>query len=68
MNSSEFDGQVQTQPLGGQIAQAKAPTGILWIASYPKSGNTWTRTFLHNLLKILEEDGATCIWTLLGAA
>ena len=33
-----------------------APTGILWIASYPKSGNTWTRTFLHNLLKILEED------------
>lgn len=33
-----------------------SPTGILWIASYPKSGNTWTRTFLHNLLKILEED------------
>lgn len=30
------------------------PTGILWIASYPKSGNTWTRHFLHNLLKILE--------------
>ena len=40
--------------------RAPAPTGILWIASYPKSGNTWTRTFLHNLLKILEaeEDGA----------
>ena len=35
------------------------PTGILWIASYPKSGNTWTRHFLHNLLKILEgeDDG-----------
>jgi hypothetical protein len=32
-----------------------APTGILWIASYPKSGNTWTRNFLHNLLKILED-------------
>ena len=31
-----------------------APKGILWLASYPKSGNTWTRTFLHNLLKILE--------------
>ncbi|HTO41116.1 MAG TPA: sulfotransferase domain-containing protein [Rhizomicrobium sp.] len=30
------------------------PKGILWLASYPKSGNTWTRTFLHNLLKILE--------------
>ncbi|TNE40242.1 MAG: sulfotransferase domain-containing protein [Alphaproteobacteria bacterium] len=24
--------------------------GIIWLASYPKSGNTWTRTFLHNLL------------------
>ena len=29
------------------------PTGIIWLASYPKSGNTWTRTFLHNLLKIM---------------
>ena len=28
--------------------------GILWLASYPKSGNTWTRNFLHNLLNILE--------------
>ena len=23
--------------------------GIVWLASYPKSGNTWLRTFLHNL-------------------
>ncbi len=22
---------------------------IIWLASYPKSGNTWMRTFLHNL-------------------
>ncbi len=22
---------------------------IVWLASYPKSGNTWVRTFLHNL-------------------
>ena len=22
---------------------------ILWLASYPKSGNTWVRAFLHNL-------------------
>ncbi len=28
--------------------------GIIWLASYPKSGNTWFRTFLSNLLK--EED------------
>lgn len=39
--------------------KAEAPTkptttGILWLASYPKSGNTWTRNFLHNLLNILE--------------
>jgi hypothetical protein len=24
--------------------------GLVWLASYPKSGNTWTRAFLHNLL------------------
>jgi hypothetical protein len=23
----------------------------MWIASYPKSGNTWTRAFLHNLME-----------------
>ena len=23
--------------------------GILWLASYPKSGNTWLRAFIHNL-------------------
>jgi hypothetical protein len=40
--------------------EAEAPTGILWIASYPKSGNTWTRAFLNNLLKITrgEDEGA----------
>ena len=24
---------------------------IVWIASYPKSGNTWVRAFLHNFLR-----------------
>lgn len=24
--------------------------GLIWLASYPKSGNTWARSFLHNLL------------------
>ncbi len=34
--------------------------GIVWLASYPKSGNTWTRTFLHNLLNVLKgEDEGT---------
>lgn len=34
--------------------QPQSRQGILWIASYPKSGNTWTRVFLHNLFNILE--------------
>jgi hypothetical protein len=29
---------------------------IIWIASYPKSGNTWVRAFIHNLLKELSGD------------
>lgn len=28
-------------------------SGIVWIASYPKSGNTWTRAFLHNITRII---------------
>lgn len=28
-------------------------SGIVWMASFPKSGNTWARTFLHNLARIL---------------
>jgi hypothetical protein len=29
--------------------------GIVWLASYPKSGNTWVRAFLHNLIFKKEE-------------
>lgn len=29
---------------------------IIWLASYPKSGNTWFRTFISNLLKEKDED------------
>jgi Sulfotransferase domain len=32
---------------------AEAPrSGIVWLASYPKSGNTWTRAFIHNLVHV----------------
>lgn len=44
----------------GPPRDAGRSRGILWIASYPKSGNTWTRALLNNLLKIVqgEDDGA----------
>ncbi|HVY21506.1 MAG TPA: sulfotransferase domain-containing protein [Bauldia sp.] len=28
------------------------PRGIVWLASYPKSGNTWLRAFLYHLVRI----------------
>jgi hypothetical protein len=40
--------QVRQEPR----AQSMPGSGIVWVASYPKSGNTWTRTFLHNLVRI----------------
>jgi aryl sulfotransferase len=30
--------------------------GIIWLASYPKSGNTWFRTFISNLLNEMDEE------------
>src|SRR5579871_6355103 len=45
MTTGEHHEKIQTKP---------AMTGIVWLASYPKSGNTWTRNFLHNLLNVLE--------------
>ncbi|MBC6440633.1 MAG: sulfotransferase domain-containing protein [Rhodospirillales bacterium] len=35
----------EEDPLGRAMGR------IVWIASYPKSGNTWTRAFLHNLFR-----------------
>jgi len=35
----------------GPMPRAKAvPKSIVWLASYPKSGNTWTRIFLANYI------------------
>jgi aryl sulfotransferase len=36
-----------------------APAGIVWLASFPKSGNTWFRVFLSNLAA--GDDGPTDI-------
>lgn len=42
---------------------AEAPPirqNMIWLASYPKSGNTWVRVFIHNVLRELngETEGA----------
>lgn len=29
------------------------PRGIVWLASYPKSGNTWLRIFLYHITRIM---------------
>jgi hypothetical protein len=29
--------------------------GIIWLASYPRSGNTWTRAFLHSLAAVMRD-------------
>ncbi|MGD1016476.1 MAG: sulfotransferase domain-containing protein [Roseiarcus sp.] len=39
------------------MSEKSKASGIVWLASYPKSGNTWTRTFLHNLLKTMRGEG-----------
>ena len=31
------------------------PKGIIWIASYPRSGNTWTRAFINTLANIIRD-------------
>jgi hypothetical protein len=46
-----------TNPQAGRQGAAELRSGFVWLASYPKSGNTWTRAFLHNLIKtIFDED------------
>ena len=35
------------------MSSPKPDSGIVWLASYPKSGNTWTRAFLSNLATIM---------------
>ena len=35
------------------VADPRNPKGIVWIASYPKSGNTWMRVYLYHLMRLI---------------
>jgi hypothetical protein len=35
-------------------ADPRNPRGIVWIASYPKSGNTWMRVFIYHMMRIMQ--------------
>lgn len=45
-----------TPPAATQQISPQPKSGLVWLASYPKSGNTWTRAFLSNVAAILEGD------------
>ena len=50
-------GALQNPQQSAERRALEAPkSGIVWLASYPKSGNTWTRTFLHNLVHATSGD------------
>jgi hypothetical protein len=40
------------------LANENPKQRAIWIASYPKSGNTWVRVFIHNLARELIGEGA----------
>ncbi len=35
------------------VTHPQNPKGIVWLASYPKSGNTWMRVYLYHLMRIM---------------
>jgi hypothetical protein len=43
----------QEQARSAHNAEPEPVRRAVWLASYPKSGNTWVRVFLHNLLREL---------------
>ncbi len=36
-----------------KLKGATEPGGIVWLASYPKSGNTWLRIFLYHITRMM---------------
>lgn len=52
----QIDEGARADAEGAESSEAKRRQRAIWIASYPKSGNTWVRVFLHNLLRELRGD------------
>src|SRR3546814_6330376 len=50
MRISDWSSDVCSSDLGCSRLDTPPMPGILWLASYPKSGNTWMRVFLANLI------------------
>jgi len=49
---------VSEAPLNHSISATRRPRGIVWMASYPRSGMTWVRMFLRNLIDVLDRKDA----------
>jgi hypothetical protein len=45
-------GETAMESASHALDRAGPKSGIVWIASYPKSGNTWARAFLHNFIRL----------------
>jgi len=48
--------QVATERRAAAAAHFRPYSGIMWLASYPRSGNTWTRVFLYNVYRVTAGD------------
>ena len=54
----------RARPAAPVPAQGSGEASVVWLASYPKSGNTWVRALLTNYLR--EDDGPASINALAG--
>ena len=53
LDESNAEVQVGGSEEARSFVEARPRQRAIWIASYPKSGNTWVRVFIHNLMREL---------------
>lgn len=46
------------EPPRARAGAGATKQNIIWLASYPKSGNTWVRVFIHNFMRELRGEAA----------